>query len=145
MIDWDETISDELLAAYLDGNTTPEENFRVEKAIEADGSLQELTDIVSDASAMQEQIEAWNGDYGFWELGIDPVFSFEELHSLVDNFTASDIIEHSHDWRIDEMRYVDSNEIEILGSVDDFSERDDLTDMTDTDDFNYLEENDDGT
>lgn len=49
MIDWNDDISDELLAAYLDGNTTPEENFRVEKAIHTDSSLQELTDIVSDS------------------------------------------------------------------------------------------------
>lgn len=91
MIDWKDDISDELLAAYLDGNTTPEENFRVEKAIHEDSSLEELKDIVSDTYSLQEQMDMRGGDYGYWELGIDPVFSLDELNAMTtDLFNPAD-------------------------------------------------------
>ena len=41
-------ISDELLAAYLDGNTTKEETELVLKALKTDKELQEVLDIAVD-------------------------------------------------------------------------------------------------
>ena len=50
-----EYISDELLAAYLDGNTTKEETEQVLRALKTDKKLQEVLDIalqVEDESAV---------------------------------------------------------------------------------------------
>lgn len=51
MIDFlkfDENIPDEMLAAYIDGNATEEENSRVEIAISYDETLLEATELVND-------------------------------------------------------------------------------------------------
>lgn len=50
MINMDDNISDELLAAYIDGNTTDEENAFVECHIDGDPALAELVDIAQDAA-----------------------------------------------------------------------------------------------
>lgn len=46
----DNRISDELLAAYLDGNTSSIENLLIESSLGSDGDFQETTDILSDMS-----------------------------------------------------------------------------------------------
>ncbi len=130
MIDWNDDISDELLAAYLDGNTTPEENFRVEAAIYTDSSLQELTDIVSDSYGLQEQVDMRSGDYGYWELGIDPVFSSDELNAMTtDVFDSTD--NGLPDWNTygdNEMQSI--NNEEVFG--DDWGDSSDYDDPSET-------------
>ena len=44
----DRTISDELLAAYLDGNTSPTENQMIEPFLKNDMNFAEISDIISD-------------------------------------------------------------------------------------------------
>lgn len=69
MIDFmniEENISDEMLAAYIDGNATPEESSMIQNALGNDELLTEAIDIVNDS------IPFGNGDWGtdFNSLGI---------------------------------------------------------------------------
>jgi len=115
MMDWNEHISDEALAAFIDGNATAEEAFRIENAMASDETLQECFDIVNDSISISPNIsnmEVWQGDYGFWEMGIPPVLSMGELNEWVsgsfDYGNSSNILE--------------SFEIQTSNSLDDFME-----------------------
>ena len=76
-------ISDELLAAYIDGNVTPEESLMIQNAIGSDDLLSEAIDIVNDS------IPFGNGDWGT-EFGrnsiseLDPpsIADFDNLFSF---------------------------------------------------------------
>ena len=48
MIDWNDNISDEMLAAYLDGNANMEECSLIQNQMESDSMLSEVIDIVND-------------------------------------------------------------------------------------------------
>lgn len=62
----DNRISDELLAAYLDGNTSSEENLYVESCLGNDFNFLETSDILSDLSSFGNSLPF---------LGIDDLFS----------------------------------------------------------------------
>ncbi len=71
----DSAISDELLAAYIDGNTTESENALIENALNGDSMLSEACEIASDSVSFGSNFD-WElnkGDFGFWELGLPPV------------------------------------------------------------------------
>lgn len=91
------SISDELLAAYIDGKTTIEENELIGKTIKEDSVLSETYEIVNDCSAFGSSFD-WDlhkGDFGFWELGLEPAVTEEESLELKDDFkdiTDNDII-----------------------------------------------------
>lgn len=57
MNNFDNFISDEMLAAYIDGNTISIENNIIGEYLD-DGELQEVLDIVSDIKANPEIIES---------------------------------------------------------------------------------------
>lgn len=67
-----EQISDELLAAYLDGNTSPIENLLVEANLGNDASFMEVSDIISDMATFS-QIENYNED--LTDIGLGDIFS----------------------------------------------------------------------
>lgn len=48
MIDWNDNISDEMLAAYLDGNANMEESSLIQNQMGSDSMLSEVIDIVND-------------------------------------------------------------------------------------------------
>ena len=48
MIDWNDNISDEMLAAYLDGNANMEECSLIQSQMGGDSMLSEVIDIVND-------------------------------------------------------------------------------------------------
>lgn len=48
MIDWNDNISDEMLAAYLDGNANMEECSLIQNQMGSDSMLSEVIDIVND-------------------------------------------------------------------------------------------------
>ena len=48
MIDWNDNISDEMLAAYLDGNANMEECSMIQNQMGSDSMLSEVIDIVND-------------------------------------------------------------------------------------------------
>jgi hypothetical protein len=64
---WDkyENISDELLAAFLDGNTTREETELVLGAMSENSDLIEVADIADNVISFEDKMAVWEGDYGF--------------------------------------------------------------------------------
>ena len=68
-------ISDELLAAYIDGNTTESENALIENSLDADSMLSEAYEIASDSISFGEKSDwdIYDGDYGYLEMGLPPV------------------------------------------------------------------------
>lgn len=74
-------ISDELLAAYIDGNTTESENQLIESALNGDSMLSEAYEIANDSVSFGSNFdwELHKGDFGFWELGLPPVITEDEV------------------------------------------------------------------
>ena len=100
MIDFDklnifdsaQEVSDELLAAYIDGNTTAEENLFVEQHVAAE-ELNTISETMEDCQSFQDYISVWDGDYGFWELGLPPVLTHDgEINILNNNDMYKDSI-----------------------------------------------------
>lgn len=52
MIDWNDNISDEMLAAYLDGNADAEETLLVESLLSDNPMISEVIDIVNDINQL---------------------------------------------------------------------------------------------
>ena len=52
MIDWNDNISDEMLAAYLDGNANMEECSLIQNKMGSDSMLSEVIDIVNDINQL---------------------------------------------------------------------------------------------
>lgn len=52
MIDWDDSISDEMMAAYLDGNASFEECSLIQPRIGEDSMLSEVIDIANDINQL---------------------------------------------------------------------------------------------
>ena len=77
MIDWNDNITDEMLAAYIDGNADANECSLIEQEISGDSLLSEAVDIVSDINAFEQ------GTYptllptldNIWSSGIDAMLS----------------------------------------------------------------------
>ena len=67
-----DNISDELLAAYIDGNTSAEENEIIQASMPTE-DLADIQEIAQDSLSFEEQLHFYDGDYGYWELGIPPV------------------------------------------------------------------------
>lgn len=95
MISFDSYISDELFAAYIDGNTTPLENSLIEKAMLQDEDLFLAKGIVSSA------INGYEGLDGF--------------HQIDDYSSAANVNNNAQDF----IDVLDSDENEIIDSMDD--------------------------
>lgn len=82
-----ETISDELLAAYIDGNTSPIENLIVESSLEHDTALMETNDVLSDLnffSSMDFSSDLMH-DLGFGDLFSENItISTENFNEIMD-------------------------------------------------------------
>ncbi len=52
MMDWNDNITDEMLAAYIDGNATPMEAALIANTMQQDDLLAEAIDIVNDSMNM---------------------------------------------------------------------------------------------
>lgn len=88
---FDNGISDELLAAYIDGNTTKSENVLIENALNGDSMLSEVCEIASDSVSFGEKTEwdIYNGDYGFGEMGLPPIVDALEMVSQNQDYGLS--------------------------------------------------------
>ena len=85
--DFNENISDEILAAYIDGNATPEESSLIENAFASDSMLSESLNLISDTISFGTNFN-WDlhrGDYGFWELGLTPLVTEADLIVAADS------------------------------------------------------------
>lgn len=116
-------ISDELLAAYIDGNTTESENQLIESSLNGDSMLSEAYEIANDSVSFGSNFdwELHKGDFGFWELGLPPAISDSELIAadVADDefliFPSSNIENSSPmcDSFLDTDNSIDSNDLDI--------------------------------
>lgn len=104
MIDWNDNISDEMLAAYLDGNANMEECSLIQNQMGSDSMLSEVIDIVNDINqlglTMGNDNLILNSMDGNWDLnnGMDiissPLLTFPEYN---DGFSQFDSFENGPD------------------------------------------------
>lgn len=87
----DNGISDELLAAYIDGNTTKSENALIENALNGDSMLSEVCEIASDSVSFGEKTDwdIYNDDYGLLEMGLPPIVDALEMVSQNQDYGLS--------------------------------------------------------
>lgn len=118
--DFNENISDEILAAYIDGNATPEESSLIENAFASDSMLSESLDLISDTISFGTNFDRGlhKGDYGFWELGLPPVISEED-------FVPNDMVTVEEDFETSLSTIIDEN---FTSDNDSFCQLDDSID-----------------
>lgn len=130
-----DTISDEMLAAYIDGNTTAEENAMIESSVPME-DLNDISEIVADTQSFEEQLHFYDGDYGFWKLGINPVLDINEdmidiaspkydnLFSQInhDDVYKNETLRNTHISEPDERENQEHEELEDHIEEDDFEE-----------------------
>lgn len=98
MIDWNDNISDEMLAAYLDGNANMEECSLIQSQMGSDSMLSEVIDIVNDINhlglTMGNENLIMNSMDDNWDLnnGMDiistPLLSIPEYNDGVSQFDS---------------------------------------------------------
>ena len=100
MIDWNDNISDEILAAYLDGNANMEECSLIQNQMGSDSMLSEVIDIVNDINHLgltmgNDNLIISSMD-GNWDLsnGLDmissPLQSIPEYNDSLSQFDSFD-------------------------------------------------------
>lgn len=77
------SLSDELLAAFIDGNATPEEESIIRMAMSNDDLLDEVVDAAIDSIDFEERIDQWQGDYDLSELGLPATLHDEDFNNQV--------------------------------------------------------------
>lgn len=102
-------ISDELLAAYIDGNTTESENALIENSLNDDSMLSEAYEIANNGISFGEQSDwdIYDGDYGYLEMGLPPIID------------ALDMIIQNQNYGLDF-----SNDDDLFGSDDNLTSND---------------------
>ena len=104
MIDWNDNISDEMLAAYLDGNANMEECSLIQNQMGSDSMLSEVIDIVNDINHLgltmgNDNLIMNSMDANMdWDSGMDIISS--PLHTIPeynDGFSLFDSFENGFD------------------------------------------------
>lgn len=100
MIDWNDNISDEMLAAYIDGNANMEECSLIQDQMGSDSMLSEVIDIVNDINhlglTMGNDNLIMNSMDGNWDLNNDmdiissPLQSISEYNDSLSQFDSFD-------------------------------------------------------
>lgn len=100
MIDWNDNISDEMLAAYLDGNANMEECSLIQSQMESDSMLSEVIDIVNDINhfgltlgnddlIMNSMDANWDWNNGM-DIASTPLQSIPEYNDSLSQFDSFD-------------------------------------------------------
>ena len=100
MIDWNDNISDEMLAAYIDGNANMEECSLIQNQMGSDSMLSEVIDIVNDINHLGLTIGNNNlimipmNNYIDWNNGMDitsaPLLTIPEYNEDISQFDSFD-------------------------------------------------------
>ena len=100
MIDWNDNISDEMLAAYIDGNANMEECSLIQSQMGSDSMLSEVIDIVNDINHLGLTMDNENlimnpMDTNMdWNSGMDitsaPLQSIPEYNDSLSQFDSFD-------------------------------------------------------
>ena len=104
MIDWNDNISDEMLAAYLDGNANMEECSLIQDQMGSDSMLSEVIDIVNDINhlglTMGNDNLIINSMDGNWDLsnGLDMIYSpLQNIPEYNDGLSQFDSFDNGFD------------------------------------------------
>jgi hypothetical protein len=104
MIDWNDNISDEMLAAYLDGNANMEECSLIQDQMGSDSMLSEVIDIVNDINhlglTMGNDNLIMNSMDGNWDLsnGLDMIYSpLQNIPEYNDGLSQFDSFDNGFD------------------------------------------------
>ena len=104
MIDWNDNISDEMLAAYLDGNANMEECSLIQSQMGSDSMLSEVIDIVNDINhlglTMGNDNLIMNSMDGNWDLsnGLDMIYSpLQNIPEYNDGLSQFDSFDNGFD------------------------------------------------
>ena len=104
MIDWNDNISDEMLAAYLDGNANMEECSLIQNQMGSDSMLSEVIDIVNDINhlglTMGNDNLIMNSMDGNWDLsnGLDMIYSpLQNIPEYNDGLSQFDSFDNGFD------------------------------------------------
>ena len=104
MIDWNDNISDEMLAAYIDGNANMEECSLIQDQMGSDSMLSEVIDIVNDINhlglTMGNDNLIINSMDGNWDLsnGLDMVYSpLQNIPEYNDGLSQFDSFDNGFD------------------------------------------------
>ena len=104
MIDWNDNISDEMLAAYLDGNASMEECSLIQNQMGSDSILSEVIDIVNDINhlglTMANDNLIMNSMDGNWDLsnGLDMIYSpLQNIPEYNDGLSQFDSFDNGFD------------------------------------------------
>ena len=100
MIDWNDNISDEMLAAYLDGNANMEECSLIQSQMESDSMLSEVIDIVNDINhfgltmgnddlIMNSMDANWDWNNGM-DIASTPLLTIPEYNDGLSHFDSFD-------------------------------------------------------
>jgi hypothetical protein len=84
-------ISDEMLAAYIDGTSTPLESTLVEQQL-SDGNIQEVIDLVSDSADLDfiQNVEPFDFT-SMIDNYLNPIEEYQELKADIDS-SPDDIV-----------------------------------------------------
>lgn len=104
MIDWNDNISDEMLAAYIDGNANMEECSLIQDQMGSDSMLSEVIDIVNDINhlglTMGNDNLIINSMDGNWDLsnGLDMIYSpLQNIPEYNDGLSQFDSFDNGFD------------------------------------------------
>ena len=99
MIDWNDNISDEMLAAYLDGNANIEECSLIQNQMGNDSMLSEVIDIVNDINQLglgmnndnlimnpMDTNMDWNTGMDITSTPLQTIFEYDDGFSQLDSF-----------------------------------------------------------
>ena len=99
MIDWNDNISDEMLAAYLDGNANMEECSLIQNQMGNDSMLSEVIDIVNDINQLglgmnndnlimnpMDTNMDWNTGMDITSTPLQTIFEYDDGFSQFDSF-----------------------------------------------------------
>ena len=100
MIDWNDNISDEMLAAYLDGNANMEECSLIQDQMGSDSMLSEVIDIVNDINhlgltmgndnlIMNPMDSNWDWNNGM-DIASTPLLTIPEYNDSLSQFDSFD-------------------------------------------------------
>lgn len=97
MMDWNDNITDEMLAAYIDGNATPMEAALIADSMQQDDLLAEAIDIVNDSMNMGNDLLSSTDLFGNgMNNGFDDWFpstgmgSFSTMPDLLNSLDGND-------------------------------------------------------
>lgn len=106
----DLTVSEEVLGAYMEGRLEDSELEGVARIVESDNHLSEMIQDASEDNNVElgNKSHPWDiyeGDYGFWELGLPPVLSPKDTTSDVEEENNEEFLDGNDRFKGEETLY----------------------------------------